>query len=78
MKYYNIIQLREELENKGFPFAYITVFSYVKKGYIKVSGFMPNGDRQVPVFTDKEVDSFIKIIPKLQKEGKIKLRVKPV
>lgn len=74
-KYYNRKSLQSEIEKRtGYVFSYIVLCNYEKKGFIRSSGSMPNGNRQVPVYTDSDIEAFIARIPELDQLDKIRVK----
>lgn len=73
VKYYNKITFKEEIERRmGVSWSYVSFWKYEVKGFIKPSGYMANGKREVPIYTEREIVAFIKRMPQLKLEGKIR------
>ena len=72
---YNRKTFKDKVEQlTGYKWAYITFVKYEEKGFYKPHGTMANGNREVPVYTDKEVNKFVKDIPKLVKQGLMRIK----
>lgn len=67
-KYYNLREVCELLEIKfNYKFHYMTVYSFSEKGYLKSS-------IGLKLYTEKDIDNFVKELPILIKAGKVKLQ----
>lgn len=74
-KFFNRKEAVEEIKSRsGFIVSYISLWSWEKKGYIKPTGVIGDGGRQVPVFTSEDIDVIIKKIRDGKKAGIIKVR----
>ena len=67
-KYYNLREVVELLDTKfGYRFHYMTVYSFSEKGYLKSS-------LNLKLYSEEDIDNFVKELPILISEGKVKLR----
>ena len=67
-KYYNLREVVELLDTKfGYRFHYMTVYSFSEKGYLKSS-------LNLKLYSEEDIDNFVKKLPILISEGKVKLR----
>lgn len=67
-QYYNLREVVDLLEVKfGYRFHYMTVYSFSVKGYLK-------GLKGVKLYSERDIDNFVKRLPILIKEGKVKLQ----
>lgn len=75
INYYNQNEVIQILKEKhGIKkITRVTLWNYEKKGYINRSGNMKNGVELKPVYTDKEINEFVKILPELRKQGKVRI-----
>jgi DNA-binding transcriptional MerR regulator len=73
-KFYNKKSLVSEIRKRiGIILPYITLIHYEKKGYLKSEGRMPDGNRTIPVYTEKNLLDFIERLMVLKNEGKVRL-----
>lgn len=77
INYYNKRAIGQEVEKRmGVTIPYITLHLYENNGYLKRSGEMQDGKRVVPVYTEANLNSFIKTLTRLAKKGKVRLTYK--
>lgn len=74
INYFTKTQVHKILKDRySIDIAYETLWSYEKRGYIKPSGYTMYGSRKMPIYTQKEIDKFIKKVDKLKTQGKIRI-----
>ena len=74
INYYNQNEVIQIFKKHGIKkMTRVTFWNYEKKGYIKRSGQMKNGSTHKPIYTDKEVNDFMELLPKLRKQGKVRI-----
>ena len=77
LRYYNLNGVRDLVNEKfGYKFHKMSIVNYKDKNYLVSSGYYSHGKKIIPLYSEKDVDRFIKRLPKLIKEGKIMLHAK--
>lgn len=72
---FNNTTLLSQLEKDfGWRIDYVTLWTYVKKGFIKPSSFMHNGKRIVPIYYNKDYLKISKRLRRLADIGKIRIK----
>lgn len=67
--------LLEEFDNKlGWSIDSVTLWTYVKKGFIKPSSYLQDGKRVVPVYYKSDFPHLVKTLKLLAKLGRVKIK----
>lgn len=66
--------LQQLKEVHGWSIDYVTLWTYVKKGYIKPSSYMSNGRRVVPIYYQRDFSLIVATLQHLADIGKIRIR----
>lgn len=71
-KFYNRIEAMERIQElTGYQFTYRTMVNWEERGFINVAGYIGNGKRDMPVYTDETIETFLNKMPALRRDGKI-------
>lgn len=60
---------------KNWKINYVTFWRWEKLGYIKVSSYIKDGKRKVPIYYRTDVDSIIQRLEQLDKKGIIRIKL---
>lgn len=74
MDFNNISLLSQLKEDFGWNIDYITLWTYVKKGYLKPSSYMSNGKRVVPIYYNRDYSLVVATLQNLADIGKIRIK----
>lgn len=74
MDFNNTSLLKQLKEDFGWNIDYITLWTYVKKGYLTPSAHMSNGTRLVPIFYNSDYPLIVKTLQHLADIGKIRVK----
>jgi len=74
MDYNNTTLLEQFKKTLNWSIDYVTLWTYVKKGYIKPSSYMKNGRRVVPIYYERDFSLIVATLQHLANLGKIRIR----
>lgn len=67
--------LLQQLKDKlGWSIDSVTLWTWVRKGYIKPSSYMHNGRRIVPIYYQRDFNMVVATLHHLQKLGSIRIK----
>lgn len=76
IKFYNRITFLKRVEEKsGYNIPYNTLTTWERNNKFAASGMMDDGKREIPVYTEDDVDRMVEIIRLLQNTMPVRIRL---